>query len=246
MGRRYGILTDIHANLEALTTALETLEAEKVDQIVCLGDIIGYNASPGECLKLIQERATVSLKGNHERYLVGEVPQGVRQATLDVINWTRSALTEEQIGWVRELPDQAIHDDLLLLVHGSPRDKDEYLLTPEAIKASILKLGTDYVGIPLCLFGHSHIPMVVGGGKVDTDFKDTRKVDLDRQKTYLVNVGSVGQPRDNCPKCAFGIFDTDEWSVTVFRKDYDLVRAQQRILEAGLDRRLAIRLGHGK
>jgi predicted phosphodiesterase len=244
---KYGIIADIHANLEALTLALDFLEnEEKVDGILCLGDVIGYNANPKECLDVVRKKARAVIQGNHERMVLGASLFGVRRETLEATEWTRHQLSEEDIKYIESLPEEMLIDEKVLIVHGSPRDKDEYILTTDAIKANIAELAHKHPSVRVCFFGHSHYPMVIGAPEVHTRFHETRHLDLDPSRVYLINPGSVGQPRDGCPLAAFAIFDSDKWAVTIHRKAYDIEATQRKIIEAGIDRKLAMRLNVGK
>lgn len=243
---RYGIITDLHSNLEAMKVVLKWFHKEGIDHIICLGDIVGYNANPIEVTYLAHSRCRTAIKGNHDRYVLGFKPKGVRAEKLKVIDWTRDQLTPQYIRWLGTLPDHKVYEGTFYLAHGSPRDPDEYIVNNDAIKGSFKTLRDDYAGIPICFFGHSHIPMVIGAGKVEHDFKETRTVKLDREKTYLINPGSLGQPRDKQPKTSFGVFDARKWEMTIVRLDYDFEATGAAILAAGLDSGLANRLKRGR
>lgn len=243
---KYGVIADIHANLEALRTVLAFLEEQKVDEILCLGDVIGYNADPVECLRLVRERCSAVIQGNHERMVLGTSLYGVRKETLEATEWTRSQLSPEDLKYIESLPEEKRIGSDILIVHGSPRDKDEYILSTDAIRENIQALRARHPDVKICFFGHSHYPMVIGAPEVHTRFHETRKLDLDRGRLYLVNPGSVGQPRDACPLSSFAIFDTDAWAVTIYRLPYDIPATQKKIIDAGIDRKLASRLEVGK
>ncbi|HZU99118.1 MAG TPA: metallophosphoesterase family protein [Planctomycetota bacterium] len=243
---RIAIITDLHANFEAMKVILDWLAKERIDHIICLGDIIGYNASPSEVTYLAWQRCAFSLKGNHERYVLGMEAKGVKEEKLEVIRWTQEQLSKQYISWLGTLPDYHLYGDVILLVHGSPRDPDEYLLNNDSISKGFKYLKDNYPGVPLCFFGHSHYPMVIGNNKVDSSFTETRTIPLVRDKTYMINPGSVGQPRDRCAKTAFGVMDFKKWEFTCVRLDYDHETTAARIKEAGLDPSLATRLSRGR
>lgn len=226
---RFGIISDIHANIEALTVALEVLEQEGTDQIICLGDVIGYNASPKECLELIIEKQIPTIKGNHERYVVGEIPQGVKSNTIRVAEWTKEQLGESHIEFVENMPNRMLHESGFLITHGSPRNKDEYLLKLNSFIANLKLLETKYPEIKVCFHGHTHVPSVWGRGHIVQNIHEDRTVELERDKTYLINPGSVGQPRDRCPLSSFGIFDDDDYTFTFFRREYDIASTQEKL-----------------
>ena len=243
---KYGIIADIHANLEALRNAFDFLASEKVDQVLCLGDVIGYNADPVECLRLVREKCSAVIQGNHERMVLGASLYGVRKETLEATEWTRAQLSADDLKYIESLPEETTVGSDILLVHGSPRDKDEYILSTDAIRENVHALRSRHPDVKVCFFGHSHYPMVIGAPEVHTRFHETRKLDLDRNRLYLVNPGSVGQPRDACPLSAFAIFDTDAWSLTIYRQPFDISATQKKIIDAGIDRKLASRLDVGK
>jgi predicted phosphodiesterase len=243
---RYGIIADIHANLEALEKALQFLEGEKVDEILCLGDVIGYNADPVECVKLVRAKCKAVIQGNHERMVLGASLYGVRKETLEATEWTRNQLSPDDLKFIEGLPEEQLIGEDILLVHGSPRDKDEYILSTDAIRENVQILKAKHPGVKVCFFGHSHYPMVIGAPEVHTRFHETRRLELDKGRLWLVNPGSVGQPRDACPLSSFAIFDTDAWAVTIYRQPYDIPATQKKILDAGIDRKLASRLDVGK
>jgi len=244
--RKLGVVSDLHANFEALKVALRWLADHDVQDVVCLGDIIGYNANPVEVTYLAWERLSFAIKGNHERYVLGEEARGVKDEKLEVIRWTRDQLSEEYLGWLRALPDSHLLDGAVLLTHGSPRDPDEYVFKKSTAEEGLRYLGEKYPGVRLCFLGHTHLPMLIGAQGIDARFGETRTVELDPKGTYMINPGSVGQPRDGVPKTAFGVLDTKRWSFTWVRLPYDHETTAARIRDAGLDATMASRLARGK
>lgn len=243
---RYGLLADIHGNLEALEHALHVLAAEGAEELLCLGDVIGYNANPAECVDLVRERCSVTIKGNHERMVLGGSLDGVRQETIDATTWTRLQLSEDQLAWLEALPETARVGGDVLMVHGSPVDPDEYILTTDAIRESMSALKRDHPGVRICFYGHTHFPMFIGLPELHMRFHEQRTLGLRPDRIYLINPGSVGQPRDGCAKTAFALYDTDAAEVTFYRGEHDVKRAQDKIRAAGLSERFASRLGRGK
>jgi predicted phosphodiesterase len=243
---KVAIISDLHANIEAMKEVTAWIRKEGIEHIVCLGDLVGNNASPAEVTYLVYNRVAFSLKGNHERYVLGMEAKGVKEEKLEVIRWTQDQLPETYIEWLRRLPDQHVYEERMLLVHGSPSDPDEYMLSNETISKNFKFLKENYPGIQLCFFGHSHFPMVIGNNKVESAFHETKTLALVRDKTYMINPGSVGQPRDKCPKTSFGVMDFAKWEFTVVRLDYDHASTAQRIRDAGLDPSLASRLSRGR
>ena len=243
---KMGVITDLHANFEAMKVVMNWLHTNGVDHIVCLGDIIGYNANPIEVTYLTWNRVDFALKGNHERYVLGQEAKGVKDEKLEVIEWTRDQLSEQYLEWLGSLPNYALYQDTFLLAHGSPRDPDEYIYKKDVVKGSLQHMEQYYRGIPICFFGHSHLPMLISRNRLETRFGETRTVELERGSTYLINPGSVGQPRDGVAKAAFGVLDTQRWTFTWVRLDYDYNTTGERIRDAGLDATMATRLTRGK
>ncbi len=247
MGNRFAIISDLHANLEAMQAVYRVIDNEGIDEIVCLGDIVGYNADPKALVNLTRERCKAAIRGNHDRYVLGETATDVKETKAEVIDWTRSQLPPTDLEWLRSLEDAMVWEGDFILSHGSPRDMDEYILSSDVIQGNLRHMRDTYIGVDVAFFGHSHFPMVIGGGKVEQKFHgDSTTVELDRNKTYLINPGSVGQPRDRSPKAAFGIFDRDAWTMTIRRVPYDIKSAQKKIRDAQIDVSHAIRLQHGK
>ena len=231
---RIAIISDIHGNLEALTRALEIIEEEHVDDTVCLGDTVGYGANPNECLNLVREQCSVVLLGNHDAAATDLTiaNQFTLNAQLSAI-WTFGKLLEENKNFLRSLAPMTSRDDVLLS-HGSPYEPEEwhYVIsefdTREAFQSFTEKI---------CFIGHSHIPVI---------FSEVGKVQaVTRPGRFIVNVGSVGQPRDGNPALSFGIFDTGAWAYRNIRSDYDVAAAAKKIRSTGLPRALAERLAVG-
>ena len=243
---KIGVISDLHSNFEAMKVVVNWCQQYGIDHIVCLGDIIGYNANPAEVTYLTWQRCTFSLKGNHERYVLGEEAKGVKEEKLEVIEWTRGQLSKQYMEWLRSLPDYHLYEDTFLLAHGSPRDPDEYIFKNDVVKGSLRHMEEYYPGIRVCFFGHSHLPMLIARGKIEARFPETRTIALERDTTYLINPGSVGQPRDGVAKTSFGVMDLKNWRFTWVRLDYEHEVTAARIKDAGLDATLATRLSRGK
>ncbi len=244
---RYAILSDIHGNLEALTAVLDDAAAEEARALLCLGDLVGYGADPVACLERVGEQATMVVAGNHEWGALGLMDLDwfnpvARAAAL----WTRERLDDDHGRYLEGLPLRATVEEATL-VHASPRHPDEwdYLLSAED--------GFEVFGdfpTRLCFIGHSHCPGVWSLGSSGPEHEAAlpsprAKVKVEDGRRYLINVGSVGQPRDRDPRAAYGIWDRDERSVTIRRVEYDRRRAADKIVAAGLPRSLAARLAHG-
>jgi len=247
------ILSDIHSNIEALQACL--LAAPVYDTVVNLGDIVGYGANPNEAIERSRQLGGYMVRGNHDKAASGimDLSEFNPLAGMAAL-WTRNQLSEENLEWLRQLPQGPIHIPELpqaQFVHGSPIDEDEYLVTAHDAVESLLS-----APVPLTFFGHSHVqgafssyPGEEGSLRpVYASVGRTEAVDwtLEEDRHYLINPGSVGQPRDGDWRAAFAIFDSDRRTVTFNRVPYDLKTAQERILAANLPPRLATRLSAGR
>ncbi len=247
------LLSDIHANLEALEACLGA--APEHDIVVNLGDIVGYGASPNEVIERARKLGNIFVRGNHDKACSGA-------GTMEDFNpiaglaaiWTRTVLRKENLEWLRALPQGPAPIDGLegvQLVHGSPIDEDEYLLLlPDALRS------LDESKPVLTFFGHTHVQGGFFAGPDDTaairpvynSHGNSEKFLFKLRKgvRYLINPGSVGQPRDGDWRAAFALFDTEAYTVAYHRTKYDLAGAQKRIIDADLPERLATRLAQGR
>ncbi len=242
-GLLYAIISDIHANLDALETVLDAVDARGADQIVCLGDVVGYNANPNECADLIRQREIPTICGNHDAVACGlDEPIGFNPVAMAAAMWTRDNLSEENLKWLRELPDSRVFDDFLA-AHGSPTDRDRYLFCWEDIAPHVSALEAH--NLSLCFFGHTHSAGIFAeDGLYSVD--DNGRFQLGAEKTFFINPGSVGQPRDGDPRAAFGYYDSDTREYEQVRLDYPVKQAATRITENGLPEFLADRLFLGR
>lgn len=257
---RYAIISDIHSNLEALETVLSRVDALDVDELVCLGDIVGYNANPNECVEIIRKRNVRAVLGNHDTRAVGmEEPGDFNPVAASAVLWARQALTEENKRFLDALPRTLnVKDDKgreggaggdvkFTAVHGWVNDTDSYIFGPEdaAENFRLLKTITGSDTGALCFFGHTHVRItyVEEGGRVSSNLDDPLTVKPDAN--YLVNPGSVGQPRDGDPRAAFAVLDGETAEITFYRVEYDIEKCAGKILEAGLPDVLATRLKAG-
>lgn len=241
---RVAVLSDIHANLHALEAVLAAVDAERPDELWCLGDLVGYGARPNECCAAIEARAAICLAGNHDLAVRGSID--LLEFSGDAgtaARWTRGVLTPESRAYLDALEPQGERAGVSLY-HGSARDPVwEYVLSDDAALAT-LALATH----PLVLVGHSHVALQVGVREGVTEgglAADGTDVDLSSGRT-LLNPGSVGQPRDGDPRAAFLLVDLDARRATFRRVPYDVARTQAEIREAGLPELLARRLEVGQ
>jgi putative phosphoesterase len=232
---KIAIISDIHSNLQALEKALETVSKEKVDSVYCLGDIVGYGADPVACVDLVMKYCEASVMGNHdEAVAIGRgfeiLPPSGKEAALH----NRSKLNETQLAFLTGLP-YSFSDHNFTLVHALPEEPERYLRLDSYLVATeqFNHFKTDF-----CFMGHTHIPSVMSNRMGVTRVRAGNR--------YLVNVGSVGQPRDNNPRLSMGIFDTESLAYECKRVPYLVESAAYRILEEGLPKSLAERIKIGR
>ena len=240
---RIAIFGDIHSNLEALQAVLADAHAHQCTQFVCLGDIVGYNANPKECLDIVRALECPTVKGNHDELAcMSSHPTNVSGLANEGITYTRAQLAPEDVAWldalkfVRQVRDFTVVHATLDTPH-----KWGYILNQLDAGASF-----SYQHTQVCFFGHTHVPRAyVRDHQVHT-IADWEAIAIEPGKKYFVNVGSVGQPRDGDWRTSYAIFHPKERRVELRRLEYDVETAQQKILAAGLPARLATRLGEGR
>jgi diadenosine tetraphosphatase ApaH/serine/threonine PP2A family protein phosphatase len=246
---RYLILSDIHANIDALEAVLAAAPADMWDRVLVLGDLVGYGAEPSAVIeRVLSLNPLATIRGNHDKAACGiEDGSSFNYVARLAAQWTFEALSAEHREYLRALPKGPITiDDTIEICHGAPFDEDHYIFDAEDASHAL-----DTVTRPLCLFGHTHLPVVfrrnpnMFDGFLPEGPNDTL-VPIEGGLNYLVNVGSVGQPRDGDPRAAFGIYDSTGPSVLIRRVEYPVQTAQKRILDAGLPASLANRLGIGR
>lgn len=241
------IISDIHANLTALQAVIE--HANDPDAVWCLGDLVGYGPDPNECVELVVELIarlpnSLSLIGNHDQAVLGEIPLSRFNTDAGaVVAWTQEKLSDQNQAFLNTLPSKVTLDNYTL-AHGSPNQPVwEYILDPNTADRNFEAFSTDY-----CFVGHSHLPIIFQRPFQDS-FALSRTVQwhepLQLKPRMILNPGSVGQPRDGDPRSSYGILDTDAQSWAMFRVEYDVKGVQERILEAGLPERQALRLMAG-
>ena len=239
---RYAVLSDVHANLEALEAVLADA-APRADGLLCLGDVVGYGADPEACVERLATRGHVLVAGNHEHGVAGLLDlDWFNPWARAAVEWTRARLDDAHRAWLGALPLTAEVGDATL-AHASPDRPDEweYLMSAEDGFAVFGAFATR-----LCFVGHSHLPGVWSLGSSGPAFEPgSVETALEAGRRYLVNVGSVGQPRDRDPRAAYGLWDLDRGAVAIRRVAYDVGAARAKILASGLPRFLADRLALG-
>jgi predicted phosphodiesterase len=237
---RVAVVSDIHANLAALEAVLAAIDASPPDEIWCLGDLVGYGARPNECCALVRERATVCLGGNHDLAVRGTID--LRDFSGDAgiaAEWTRSVIEEESLAFLQSLDAHGTAHGIALY-HGSARDPVwEYVLSDEA--AAVTLMLTD---APTVLVGHSHVALALSSTLAGGIAPQGTTIDLASAR-WLLNPGSVGQPRDGDPRAAYVTLDLAAHTASFERVEYDIARTQSEIRAAGLPEALARRLETG-
>ncbi len=245
---RFGIISDIHGNLEALTSVLEDLKNESVDDIFCLGDIVGYGANPNECVDLIKENCSKVILGNHDAAGLGII-------SLEYFNiyargaamWTQKTLTDESKEYLKNLEYVKYVDEAqkIMLVHSSPLFPENwnYILNTDDAKTAFFKISGEQV----CFIGHSHQPIIFTKDLADkVVMLSPKDITLDENYKYFINVGSVGQPRDGIRDSSYVIYDLDKQKITYKRTPYNVEAAAQKIRDEDLSDVLADRLLFGR
>ncbi len=239
---KYALLGDIHANLEALTAVLADAKEQGVTHYACVGDVVGYNANPVECVNLVRELAPTVVRGNHDHYCSHDDNlSGFHPLAADAVDWTRKLLPEEMRLYLRKLKLVAMIESFTL-VHST-------LDMPEMWGYVFDKLEAEahfhYQTTAVCFFGHTHVPLAFEKADGVRCGLYTR-IQVARGKKYFINVGSVGQPRDGDPRAAYAIYDLVRNQIELRRVAYDFRITQKKILDAGLPGRVAARLAVGR
>lgn len=250
---RYLVLSDIHANRPALEAVLADARRQGFDAALLLGDVVGYGAEPGACIAHLRALGLAgAVRGNHDKVAAGLEPARLFHEHARVaIEWTRDVLTDDERRWLAALPvgPAGVTADLMLC-HGAPYDEDAYLFD----EGDAWRAFADGVG-GLCLYGHTHVPAAFAAegrrpsallpDPVEGAAGTAARLQWDRTRAWLVNVGSIGQPRDGDPRAAYGLFDASTGVVEFRRVEYDIKAAQEAIRAARLPERLATRLDRG-
>lgn len=247
---RYLIISDLHSNLESFEKCMELAKGQ-YDEAICLGDLVGYGPDPNTVIDRVREVANRVIRGNHDKACSGvsdaeEFNLLARIGTL----WTRNELTPEHLAFLRDLPPGPMFINSFQIVHGSPADEDEYIAGPGQAVPALKGLKTQVV-----LFGHTHHQggfMVTSAGRFQSIHCDSRNdgrtlvLPLEDGSRYLINPGSLGQPRDGDWRAAFAILDEEKRQIEYFRTPYDLPKTQAKMLKAGLPEPLIRRLELGR
>ena len=244
---RYGVFSDVHSNLEALEAVLAAFRKERIQSFLCLGDIVGYGPNPNECVEKIAALKKVQLTGgSHDFASVGlKETTWFNDMAARALNYTKRKLKEENKNFLMRLP-RLVDGSLFTMAHGSPRDPiDEYLLTARQYLDNL-----EFFRTPICLIGHTHVPCVFYTDSLGViqhrPFAEGAAFNLDPQGKTIVNVGSVGQPRDGDVRACGVIYDTEKSEVKLIRCDYDIGAVQSKMRQASLPLFLIERLNYGR
>ncbi|MEE8637867.1 MAG: metallophosphoesterase family protein [Candidatus Margulisiibacteriota bacterium] len=240
----YGIISDIHSNLEALNVVLNKLyQAEK---LVCLGDIVGYGPDPNLCVEKVRELNIPTVAGNHDKAVTGEMETTwFNQSAREAVIWTQREIKEENLEYLRNLPE-IIEEDDFQAVHGSLRAPlEEYIMSISDALPTFEKMTK-----PVCFIGHSHAPLFIAlkkdGNYDGRVLLDGEEVLVEDHEKVIINVGGVGQPRDGDPRASYGIYDSKTKIFTLHRVEYNIERVQGKMKTVGLPQPLIARLQFGR
>jgi predicted phosphodiesterase len=246
------ILSDIHANLEALEACLEA--APEFDRVFNLGDVVGYGANPNQVTERSRALGNIFVRGNHDKACAGiSSLEGFNPIAGLAVLWTQQQLTPESAEFLREMPAGPISPIVgVQCVHGSARDEDEYVLVARdaygllaETDAAVTFFGHTHIQCGFCLDGETNLGQTIVPNYQSARGKQNFQIHLKETARYMINPGSIGQPRDNDPRAAFLLYDSDQSAITFYRIPYDIAAAQKKILAAGLPDRLAERLAEG-
>jgi len=239
---RYAILGDIHGNWEALGAVLADIRRSGVDQHVCVGDIVGYNPDPARCLEQVRDLGTLVVQGNHDFFTVH--PPGAMDMSAvaaAAIEWTCANLEDDHRQYLAGLPKNRTFDDVSVVHNTLEQTRHwQYVLGVDDANRSFAHQDSG-----VCFIGHTHVPVVFKKKKGLVTIARYKTIELDPDSKFLVNVGSVGQPRDRDPRAAYVIYDSDTRQVALKRVAYEVGRTQEKIRKAGLPLWLALRLAFG-
>lgn len=236
----YAVISDIHANIEALTACFEEIEKIKPERIICLGDLVDYCAEPNEAVRIIKSKCDVVILGNHDEAQFNyELVEGFSENAYISSLHTRTVLNSEHSEYFKSLP--FLHtENSLRFVHSSPYSPEEYRYV---LRSDSAEINFRHFTERVCFIGHSHRPVIfeLSANKVTESDQGV----LNKESRYIINVGSTGQPRDGNPKASFGVFDTETFRYKNIRVEYDIKSASDKILKEGLPVSLAMRLFEG-
>jgi len=240
---RYAVISDIHANLTALKAVLKDIEKRLVDEIICVGDIVGYGARPVECTKLVKTRCRKCVAGNHDWAVLGKTDfSNFNKNARDAISWTIEKLDISEKKYLSEL---TLKEDFgeFVVVHSTPDRPEKWNYLKHKDQTPLIFSSFKH---RICFIGHTHVPMIWIEDSTRRKPEFGKKISLQNENRYIINVGSVGQPRDKDPRACFVVYDDSHRNVVFHRVEYDVEKASQNILNEGLPENFASRLHVGK
>ena len=245
MGRVYAILGDIHANIDALNVVLDDARSQGVTHFASVGDVVGYNAAPAECIRVVRdELGCPVVRGNHDHYVsyMDTSLADFHPLAAQVVEWTRSQLTEADINWLHDLPLQKPAMGFML-VHSTLDMPDHwgYVFDNQQAQANF-----NYQYTQICFHGHTHVPIIYAKTPTGVVHYEARDFVFEFGQRLFINVGSVGQPRDGDPRASYVIYDMNTREIRFRRLEYDVEAAQERNRLAGLPEKCAARLALGR
>lgn len=241
---RYAVISDIHSNEEAAYAVFNDIEETGVDEILCLGDIVGYGASPKACLDLVREKCNLVVVGNHDHAVIGLTnKEYFNLSAKKAVEWTAKQLDKTDLDYMSSLP-LLTEKEHMILTHASLHKPGDwgYILDEYDADSSFCRMGESSV----CFVGHSHVPLAFEAGKFIRCIGSYSQILMNPKYHYIINVGSVGQPRDGVWLSAYALYDSDKNEVELRRIPYDVKTAQKKILDQGLPEFLAERIEYGR
>lgn len=243
MGLKYGILGDIHSNRQALAAVLDHLRELGATRLLSVGDVVGYGGNPSECIEMLQANKALVVAGNHDQAVTGLLDSSFFNHPARVaVAWTRANLTEGEIQWLKALPLVALVDGRVSVAHATFHEPAAFKYIQSFFDAA---LSLSAMETPVGFLGHSHVPgtFILGDSLL---YSESPSLSLPKSSKALINVGSIGQPRDENPKAACALYDSETGIYELHRVIYDIDAASEAIREAGLPEMLAGRLGLGR
>jgi len=236
-------LADIHSNLEALLSTVNSFKKNNIDKVIFLGDIVGYGADPNECIRIIKEISDIIIAGNHDCACAGkDTIESFNPIAKEAAQWTRNVLTDQNRDFLLSLPLKEKTNDAVY-VHATPYFPEswQYITTATASKLCFERFARQF-----CFIGHSHVPAIFILNNTGSISEKSGKINISKRSKYIINCGSVGQPRDENTLASYGIYDSKKEVYQLNRVEYNIKKAQKKIIEAGLPPYLAKRLELGR
>ncbi|MBU2590681.1 MAG: metallophosphoesterase family protein [Nitrospinota bacterium] len=241
---KYAIFSDIHSNLEAFQAALDSMDREGTEKRIFLGDIVGYGANPNECIELLKNNSDLVLAGNHDYGLIGKTGlDRFNRYAKEALLWTKEVISEDNIDYLESLPIREEFDSMTL-VHSSPKEPERwhYITNPAEATEQFPAFNTQ-----VCFIGHSHHPIIIEmtqAGEISGGLES--EMQIKSGHCYIINAGSIGQPRDGNPDAAYCLYDSEQGLAKIIRVPYNIKGQQAKMKKAGLPERLIDRIEHGK